>query len=74
MVIFKVKYSCIHSDNYQGASGKVIIKSDYIHIEDDAKISTALDICKRYLAGITKQENYPVENPSLISIELIESK
>lgn len=54
--------------------GKVIVKSDYIHIEDEATLETAMRICKNYVKNITKQENYPIENPTMISMEMIETK
>ncbi len=74
MIVIKVKYSCIHSDNYQGGMGKVVIQSDLIEIEQDASLSTVLRICKGYVDGLTTKENFPIENPRMISMEIIETK
>lgn len=73
-VIVKAKYSCVHSDNYQGGMGKVVIDNEYLEYDEFTTLNEVLDAVKAVISGLTKKENFPIENPRLISMELIETR
>jgi hypothetical protein len=72
MVLFKVKYSCIHTDNHQGAMGKVVVSNEYIKYDDESTLFDAMQYAKTHIAQMTRKENFPIENPRIISIEIVE--
>ncbi len=72
--LIKVKYSCVHSDNYQGGMGKVVIQEDFLRVDHDTGLYAICEHAHNFIDGLTTKENFPIENPRLISMEIIETK
>ncbi len=73
--LIKVKYSCVHSDNYQSGSGVAVVCEDFIRVAHDIKLYEICCIVDEHINNLKDHTSrYSINAPKLISKEIIETK